>query len=93
MTIINNMKFPRWKTPQSHNKAVFEKPCTKHRSYLKENIFFYEKKKKIYIYIYIYILISKNSIKSAEGRNPSTQEVYKSAPKQSKEKNKKVKSQ
>jgi hypothetical protein len=36
-------------------------------------------------------LISKNSIKSAEGRNPSTHEVYKSVPNQRKETNKKVK--
>jgi hypothetical protein len=40
-----------------------------------------------------FFFISKNSLKSAEGRNPSTQEVYKSAPKQRKGKNKKVKSQ
>jgi hypothetical protein len=28
-----------------------------------------------------FFLISKNSLKSAKGRNPSTQEVYKGAPK------------
>jgi hypothetical protein len=40
-----------------------------------------------------FFLISKNSLKSAEGRNPSTQEVYKRAAKQRKEMNKKVKNQ
>jgi hypothetical protein len=35
-------------------------------------------------YIYIFF-ISKNSIKSTDGRNPSTRKVYKSAPNQRKE--------
>jgi len=30
---------------------------------------------------YLFFFISKNSLKSAEGRNPSTHEVYKSVPK------------
>jgi hypothetical protein len=29
---------------------------------------------------FFFLFISKNSLKSAEGRNPSTQEVYKGAP-------------
>jgi hypothetical protein len=40
-----------------------------------------------------FFLISKNSLKSAEGRNPSTHEVYKGAPKKRTETNKKVKNQ
>jgi hypothetical protein len=40
-----------------------------------------------------FFLISKNSLKNAEGRNPSTQEVYKGAPKKRTETNKKVKNQ
>jgi uncharacterized protein YxeA len=47
----------------------------------------------IIIIIIIFFLISKNSLKSAEGRNPSTQEVYKRAPKKRTETNKKVKNQ
>jgi hypothetical protein len=43
--------------------------------------------------VFFFFFISKNSLKSAEGRNPSTQEVYKRAPKQRKETNKKVKNQ
>jgi hypothetical protein len=46
------------------------------------------------IYHYeIFFLISKNSLKSAEGRNPCTQEVYKGATKKRTETNKKVKNQ
>jgi hypothetical protein len=40
-----------------------------------------------------FFFISKNSIESAKGRNPSTHEVYKSAPNQRKETNKKVNNQ
>jgi len=35
----------------------------------------------------LFFLISKNSLKSAEGRNPSTREVYKGAPKKRTETN------
>jgi hypothetical protein len=42
---------------------------------------------------FFFFFISKNSLKSAEGSNPSTHKVYKRAPKQIKETNKKVKNQ
>jgi hypothetical protein len=42
---------------------------------------------------FFFFFISKNSIESAEGRNPSTKEVYKNAHNQRKETNKKVKNQ
>jgi tetrahydromethanopterin S-methyltransferase subunit B len=49
----------------------------------KEGDFFYSLRcifEKIETLGNVFFLISKNSLKSAEGRNPSTQRVYKGAP-------------
>jgi len=45
--------------------------------------------KSLFEWIFFFFFISKNSLKSAEGRNPSTQEVYKSAPNRGKERTRK----
>jgi hypothetical protein len=44
-------------------------------------------------FFFFFFFINNNSLKSAEGRNPNTHEVYKRAPNQGKETNKNVKNQ